>query len=87
MFAEDKGKTKLVLGDLIIRDKLGYDRFAYETYDGFCPWGGPTLYEHDGSTLNVYGACWFDLYVPAVWFVVAFGVSVLLLAYCVRDPH
>merc|ERR1712054_13361 len=49
MFAEDKGKTKLVLGDLIIRDKLGYDRFMSDAYGGYCPWGGPTLYEHNDA--------------------------------------
>ena len=44
------------------------------------------------NPLGLYGghaisACWFDLYVPACWFVAGLFLSYLLLRFCVRDPH
>ena len=33
---------------------------------------------------NQISACWLDLYVPAIWFVVAVALSVVLLK-CARD--
>ena len=36
---------------------------------------------------HAISACWFDLYVPAYWFLGALLLSYLLLRFCVRDPH
>ena len=40
-----------------------------------------------GAPDDQISACWLDLYVPALWFVAALPLSVLLLKYCVKDPH
>ena len=32
-------------------------------------------------------ACWFDLYIPALWFVGGVVLSYLLLRFFVHDPH
>jgi len=32
-------------------------------------------------------ACWFDLYMPAVIYVVLVVLSIFLLKFCARDPH
>ena len=85
MLVAPQRKRQGLVPDFLVTHPQGFEALLELKVVG----GGPTLYEHNVATglVNVYGACWFDLYVPAVWFVVAFCASVLLLAYCVRDPH
>ena len=40
-----------------------------------------------GQYTHGISACWFDLYLPALWFVGALLLSYILLRFCVRDPH
>ncbi|KAL1511432.1 hypothetical protein AB1Y20_006231 [Prymnesium parvum] len=77
MWAGEKSwpHPKPVSGDMILTDTLGY-------FGGSC-W---RLVESTADDSGVT-ACWFDLYIPAIWFVVAVVVSFLLLQFVVRDPH
>ena len=75
----DAGNPKPVKGATIVssKDYLGFNPWG----EGVCPWGGVTL---DGGVNGLRAACWFDLYVPALWFVGALGLAIGLL---MLDEH
>ena len=75
----EAGQPKPVDGATIVnsKDYLGFNPWG----EGECPWGGVTL---DGGVNGLRAACWFDLYVPALWFVGALGLAIGLL---MLDEH
>jgi len=75
---------ELIQGEAIVNQYLGFNNYSNLGYPTGCPWGGETLPNQQAIQLS---ACWFDIYVPLVWFIGAVVLSVLLLKYCVRESH
>ena len=74
------GRHKPISGSMIVNDYLGYNAHWMDGCARIIPGGGSTA--SDAIT-----ACWLDLYVPLAWFAAAVLLCIVLLKYCVRDPH
>ena len=71
------GKHTPVSGHMIVHDYLGFNQGG--TCARVIPLG-------DDPAGQISG-CWYDLYVPLIWYVCAVLLSIVLLRFCVRDPH
>lgn len=63
-------------GRVVLQDFLGFDSGWQADCARIIPVGNPPI-----------SACWFDLYMPAVIYVVLVVLSIFLLKFCARDPH
>ena len=70
---------------MIVHDYLGFNTGWEERCWRVISLGDPYDPAYDPSVQ--ISACWLDLYVPALWFVAAMLLSVVLLKYFARDPH
>ena len=78
-------KYQPVSGQMIVHDYLGFNTGWEERCWRVISLGDPYDPAYDPSVQ--ISACWLDLYVPALWFVAAMLLSVVLLKYFARDPH
>ena len=65
-----------VSGHMIVHDYLGFNHYDCARV---LPIGD--------DPMNQISACWLDLYVPVVWYAFFVVLSIVLLKFCVRDPH
>jgi len=82
MFPGDPGHgdEPLVSGFMIVHDYLGFNADFTE--------GCMRVIDAGTSAPQLQtSACWYDLYIPAIWFVAAVVMSIVLLKFCARDPH
>jgi len=86
-FAELVISDELIGQTVVVRDSMNH---------GIPPFfvGGEEVLAHLGYQLNcsrIWGvpnnACWYDLYVPAATVLVLTGAAMVLLGFCVKDPH
>ena len=73
------GSYKPVSGYMIVHDYLGFNADFTESCARVIAVGGTPSAQ--------ISACWYDLYIPALWFVAAVVLSIVLLKYVARDPH
>ena len=69
-------KEQTVTGRIIVNDYLGFNS----------GWAAECARVIPHGTDQQVSACWFDLYIPALWFAAAVVLACVLLK-CVRDPH
>lgn len=77
--APGHGQRKPVSGFMIVHDYLGFNADFTE--------GCARVVEVGDKASSQIFACWYDLYIPALWFVAAVALSIVLLKYVARDPH
>lgn len=73
------GKSNPITGYMVV-----HDNFKFNT--GWLEHCARIIQVGENPHDQKFG-CWFDLYMPAIWFIAAVLLSIVLLKYCARDPH
>ena len=71
------GKSNPITGYMVV-----HDNFKFNT--GWLEHCARIIQVGENPHDQKFG-CWFDLYMPAIWFIAAVLLSIVLLKYCARD--